>query len=69
MTFAQSRFSLEGQELTVSMMIEPHGDLVDELEETMHASEEMKIQPRMPLEKLKLLIEDHYQWALEIDFS
>ena len=67
--FAQSRFSLEGQELTVSMMIEPHGDLVDELAETMHASEEMKIQPRMPLEKLKLLIEDHYQWALEIDFS
>ncbi len=69
LTFAQSRFSLEGQELTVSMMIEPHGDLVDELAETMHASEEMKIQPRMPLEKLKLLIEDHYQWALEIDFS
>ena len=67
--FAQSRFSLEGQELTVSMMIEPHGDLVDELAETMHASEEMKIQPRMPLEKLKLLIEGHYQWALEIDFS
>jgi hypothetical protein len=67
--FAQSCFSLEGQELTVSMMIEPHGDLVDELAETMHASEEMKIQPRMPLEKLKLLIEDHYQWALEIDFS
>ena len=31
LTFAQSRFSLEGQELTVSMMIEPHGDLVDEL--------------------------------------
>ena len=69
LTFVQSRFSLEGQELTVSMMIEPHGDLVDELAETMHASEEMKIQPRMPLEKLKLLIEDHYQWALEIDFS
>ena len=67
--FAQSRFYLEGQELTVSMMIEPHGDLVDELAETMHASEEMKIQPRMPLEKLKLLIEDHYQWALELDFS
>ena len=67
--WVQSRFSLEGQELTVSMMIEPHGDLVDELAETMHASEEMKIQPRMPLEKLKLLIEDHYQWALEIDFS
>ena len=67
--FAQSHFSLEGQELTVSMMIEPHGDLVDELAENMHASEEMKIQPRMSLEKLKLLIEDHYQWALEIDFS
>ena len=69
LTFAQSRFSLEGQELTVSMMIEPHGDLVDELAESMHASEEMKIQPRMPLEKLKLLIEEHYQWALKIDFS
>ena len=67
--FAQSQFSLEGQELTVSMMIEPHGDLVDELAETMHASEEKKIQPRMPLEKLKLLIKGHYQWALEIDFS
>ncbi|MCH2293297.1 MAG: hypothetical protein MK439_12275, partial [SAR324 cluster bacterium] len=41
LTFAQSGFSLEGQELTVSMMIEPHGDLVDELADTMHAVEEM----------------------------
>ena len=41
--WSQSRFSLEGQELSVSMMIELHGDLVDELAETMHASDEMKI--------------------------
>ncbi|MDG2064943.1 MAG: hypothetical protein P8L36_08110, partial [SAR324 cluster bacterium] len=31
MLFAESNFSLEGQELTVSLLLEPHGELVDDL--------------------------------------
>ncbi|HJO46295.1 MAG TPA: hypothetical protein QF683_16750 [SAR324 cluster bacterium] len=67
--YSHSNFSLEGQELVVSLMIEPHGVLVDELAETMHSSEKMKLEPSMPLGKLKELIEVQYNWALEIDFE
>ena len=37
--FAEAKLSLEGQEATVALMLEPHGELIDDLAETMAADE------------------------------
>ena len=67
--YAESNFSLEGQELTVSLLIEPHGELVDDLIETMQTSLETKLDPKMGTKQLMKLLEEFFNWALEIDFD
>ena len=67
--YAEANFSLEGQELTVSLLLEPHGELVDDLTDSMQTSLGTKIDPKMDIKKLKKLIEEYFSWALEIDFD
>ena len=67
--YAEANFSLEGQELTVSLLIEPHGALVDDLTDSMQTSLGTKIDPKMGIKKLKKLVEQYFNWALEIDFE
>jgi hypothetical protein len=67
--YAHENFSLEAQELVVSLLIETHGDLVDDLTESMYHGERVTIQPAMPVGRLKQLIQKHFEWALNIDFS
>ena len=67
--FAETHFSLEGQELMVALLIEPHGYLVDDLADEMYSEDEMRFDPRMSLERLRQLIEENYDWALNIDFG
>jgi hypothetical protein len=40
---AEATLTLEGQEMTVSLVIEPHGALVDDLADTMQADEEAEL--------------------------
>jgi hypothetical protein len=40
---AEATLTLEGQEMTVSLLIEPHGALVDDLADTMQADEEAEL--------------------------
>lgn len=61
--------SLQGQELLVSVLLELYPTLVDELEDHCCQNEVMDLNPQMPLTTLKSLIENHYDWALDIDFS
>lgn len=67
--WAESELGLEAQELLVSLLLEPQGELVDELCDTMGAAERMKLDPAMPLDALARLIEAHYRWALSIDLE
>ena len=69
--WGEATLSLEGQEQLVSLLLEPHGDLVDDLCETMSADEEdnWRIDGAMPLADLRAIIEDVYGWALAIDWS
>ena len=67
--FSEKNFSLEGQELTVSLLIEPHGDLVDDLEDDMQTSTGIEIDPSMSLTQLSDLLQESFSWALEIDFE
>jgi len=70
-TWAEENLSLEGQEQLVSLLIEPQGDLVDELADTMSADESkaFAIDGSMTLDELTAIVEDVYGWAVAIDWN
>jgi hypothetical protein len=63
--------TLEGQEQLVSLMIEPFGDLVDDLASKMSADESKRhvIDGTQSIEALRTLIAKQYQWADALDFT
>lgn len=61
--------SVEAQEMLVSIVIEPFGDLVDDLGMTMAARETPCFSSARTVADLKPLLEDHYRWALETDLD
>lgn len=66
---AAAKLGLEAQELVVSLLLEPNGDLVDPLTADMSADETIRFEAGMTVGLLKELIRRHYGWALEIDFA
>jgi hypothetical protein len=62
-------YSLECQELVVSLIIEPHGPLVDDLADTMFSESIPKLQVDMPISQLNAIVKDYYAWATTIDFT
>lgn len=69
--WGEAKLSMEGQEQLASLMIEPHGLLVDPLTTCM-ATEEHTAWPidgTMPVSDLRAILEDVYDWALSIDWS
>lgn len=66
---AEDNYSLEGQELVASLLMEPHGDLVDDLADTMYADHSTSLEPAMTLGALSSLIKGQYRWALEGNFD
>ncbi len=62
-------FSLEGQEMLVSLLLEPHGALVDALTETMDAPSPSALDPTMTVAALIRTLEEVYDWALALDFT
>lgn len=69
--WAKETLSEEGQEALLSIMLEPHGELVDGLSGCMSADERsgFRIDGSMTIATLKTLLERHYSWALKIDFD
>ena len=67
--YVEDNFSLECQEMVVSLIIEPHGSIVDDLADTMSTSSSPKFKADMTLSQLKEGVEDVYNWATTIDFS
>lgn len=69
--WGEQELSLEGQELLVALLLEPHGDLVDGLAETMAADEQtaFPIDGRQRVGTLRDLLTRDYAWALETDWS
>ncbi len=66
---AEERLSVEAQELLVSLLIEPHGDLVDDLTATMASREVETLDPAMPAGRLRQIVETVYAWALDVDLA
>jgi len=70
-TWSEQALSLEGQELAVTLVIEPHGDLVDDLGSTM-AVDEARYYPvdgSQTVSEAIDVIEQKYAWALAVDYS
>jgi hypothetical protein len=66
---AEAELSLEAQEMVISFLVEVHGDLVDELTETMSTEDYERHDPTMTVCGLKELVQQHYVWALEVDLT
>jgi hypothetical protein len=69
--WAEENLSLEGQEQLVSLLLEPYGEMVDELTQCMDADEHESffIDGAMPVAGLREIIETQCQWALEVDYQ
>ena len=69
--WSETRLSLEGQEQLVSLLMEPFGDLVDGLACCMSADESLarRIDGTMRMGDLRRLLQEGYDWALEVDFA
>ena len=69
--WAEEHLSLEGQEQLVSLLIDAHGPLVDELAETTSVDEAafFRIDGKVSLAELKQQIREIYGWALLIPFD
>lgn len=69
--WAERQLSLEGQEFTVSLLLEPHGVLIDDLATQMSADEatDFGIDGAQRCGDLLADIERCYAWALATDFT
>jgi len=69
--WSETALSPEGQEQLASLVLEPHGALVDDLVATMaiDESESFPIDGTLPVAALRTLIERHYAWAIAIDHA
>ncbi|PSL13184.1 hypothetical protein CLV44_11313 [Marinobacterium halophilum] len=67
--WSEAHCSLQGQEMLTSILLELYPALVDDLEDYFCAEEFLDLDPLMPLQTLKSVIETRYAWALDTDFS
>jgi hypothetical protein len=68
--WAADNISVEGQEQLISLMLEPYGELVDDLTDKMGADEAavFYISGAMSVSELRGIVHDIYGWALKIDW-
>lgn len=69
--WTETTLSIEGQEMTASLLTEPHGALVDDLAESMAVDEAsvFRIDGRMRVASLATIIDRTYAWIRDFDFS
>lgn len=68
-TWAEQNYSLETQELLVSLFLELYPELVDELEDGMAAVESLQYDPTSSLQGLADAVKSSYAWVFDYDFS
>ena len=71
MEWAETALSSEGQEWLASLILEPHGELVDGLVDCMADSNigAFHIDGDMTIRETRALIEDCFAWALSVDWE
>jgi len=68
-TFVEDHYGPAAEELVQVLLFELYPHLVDSLEESMAADETLDLDSGMTLIELLVLLETHYDWALNIDFN
>lgn len=63
------RLGLDAQELTAAWLLEPFGTLIDDLTGAMACGPEPRLDPAMSTARLRDLIEEHFGWALPLDYD
>ena len=66
---AEETLGLEAQEMLVSILLEPFGDLIDDLGDGMAAQEDISIPVTATVADAIDLIKTHYDWALARDLT
>ncbi|MBS3804251.1 MAG: hypothetical protein KGY54_06860 [Oleiphilaceae bacterium] len=67
--WAERTLQLETQELINTLLLELYPAVVEPFEDQMSADERVELTPDMPLVRLKQLIDTHYDWTLDHDFT
>ena len=69
--WGEANLSLEGQEQLVSLLLEDHGNLIDDLASGMAADEatHFRIDGSMPLSLLRQMMDTAYSWTKGIDYA
>ena len=49
--------------------MEPHGELIDDLADDMSSNSKLQVEPAKTVGEVSDLIEQNYQWALDVDFE
>ena len=66
---AMKNFSLEGQEILVSILMELYPEIVDPLAEELSSAPEPMVDPNMSISEVERLLDDYYDWAFNYDFG
>ena len=66
---AAAQMSAEGRETLVSLLLEPHGETIDDLAKTMAADESFLLDGGEPIAKTRRTMKRFYDWAAREDFS
>ena len=69
MEWASGAVSLEAQEMLFSLVLEPHGELIDHLEDELAFEEYKAVDASMRVGELLQLLERDYAWALAPEFD
>jgi hypothetical protein len=69
--WAETNLTLEGQEALLALMLEPHGDLIDDLAETMGADEaaSFTLDGSVAVRTFRADLAAHYAWAFSRDYA
>ncbi len=68
--WSENSLGLEAQEQVISLLLEPYGELVDDLAADMSADEQeiFRIDGAMTLGQMRSILQEIYGWAIDIDF-
>ena len=67
--WGEKNLSDEGRETLVSLLLEPHGDLVDDLTAAMACDESFHLRGEQTVAELRELMREHCDWIERADFS
>jgi hypothetical protein len=69
--WGEQHLSNEGQEALLSLLLEPHGNIIDDLASNLSSpsEEDTKIDGAMTVSELKKILNEHFLWAVSTNFQ